>query len=233
MGSASSTPCRACGGERRLWPGSPGRGGRAADAHPALLQRPDHDRAGHGACGASRRAGAGAVPHVFFTGSGSEANDTVIRLVRRYWDLVGAAAAQGDRLALNAYHGSTLAAASLGGMAGMHAQGGLPIPHRPHRPAALLGASRGRQRAHPRRVRPGRGAGWRRRLRRSAPTGGRLHRRTGSGRGRRGSPPSSYWPEIQRICDRHGILLVSDEVVCGFGRTGQWWLARPSAPRRT
>ena len=31
-------------------------------------------------------------------------------------------------------------------------------------------------------------------------------------------PPSSYWPEIQRICDRHGILLVSDEVVCGFGR---------------
>jgi putrescine---pyruvate transaminase len=36
-------------------------------------------------------------------------------------------------------------------------------------------------------------------------------------------PPASYWPEIQRICDRHGILLISDEVVCGFGRTGQWW----------
>jgi hypothetical protein len=36
-------------------------------------------------------------------------------------------------------------------------------------------------------------------------------------------PPESYWPEIQRICDRHGILLVSDEVICGFGRTGHWF----------
>ena len=36
-------------------------------------------------------------------------------------------------------------------------------------------------------------------------------------------PPASYWPEIQRICDKHGILLISDEVICGFGRTGQWF----------
>ncbi|MEP7314629.1 MAG: aminotransferase class III-fold pyridoxal phosphate-dependent enzyme, partial [Pseudomonadota bacterium] len=36
-------------------------------------------------------------------------------------------------------------------------------------------------------------------------------------------PPETYWPEIQRICDRYGILLVSDEVICGFGRTGQWF----------
>jgi len=36
-------------------------------------------------------------------------------------------------------------------------------------------------------------------------------------------PPESYWPEIQRICDKHGILLVSDEVICGFGRTGHWF----------
>ena len=36
-------------------------------------------------------------------------------------------------------------------------------------------------------------------------------------------PPSTYWPEIQRICDKYGILLVSDEVICGFGRTGHWW----------
>ena len=36
-------------------------------------------------------------------------------------------------------------------------------------------------------------------------------------------PPATYWPEIQRICDKYGILLVSDEVICGFGRTGNWW----------
>jgi putrescine---pyruvate transaminase len=36
-------------------------------------------------------------------------------------------------------------------------------------------------------------------------------------------PPATYWPEIQRICDQYGILLVSDEVICGFGRTGRWF----------
>jgi len=36
-------------------------------------------------------------------------------------------------------------------------------------------------------------------------------------------PPATYWPEIQRICDQYDILLVSDEVITGFGRTGQWW----------
>ena len=36
-------------------------------------------------------------------------------------------------------------------------------------------------------------------------------------------PPKSYWPEIVEICRRHQILLVADEVICGFGRTGQWF----------
>jgi putrescine aminotransferase len=36
-------------------------------------------------------------------------------------------------------------------------------------------------------------------------------------------PPRTYWPEIQRICDKYGVLLVSDEVICGFGRTGNWF----------
>src|ERR1700752_4690085 len=66
--------------------------------------------------------------HVFFTGSGSEGNDTNLRMVRRYWDLKGFK----DRHTIisrhNAYHGSTVAGASLSGMDAMHAQGGLPIP---------------------------------------------------------------------------------------------------------
>jgi putrescine aminotransferase len=36
-------------------------------------------------------------------------------------------------------------------------------------------------------------------------------------------PPSTYWPEIQRICRKYDLLLISDEVICGFGRTGQWF----------
>ena len=36
-------------------------------------------------------------------------------------------------------------------------------------------------------------------------------------------PPETYWPEIQRIVDKYGILFASDEVICGFGRTGQWF----------
>ena len=66
--------------------------------------------------------------HVFFTGSGSESNDTFVRLARRYWALRG----EPERTVIisrwNGYHGSTMAGASLGGMKAMHAQGGLPIP---------------------------------------------------------------------------------------------------------
>jgi putrescine aminotransferase len=36
-------------------------------------------------------------------------------------------------------------------------------------------------------------------------------------------PPTTYWPEIQRICHKYGILLVADEVICGFGRMGEWF----------
>jgi len=164
--------------------------------------------------------------HVFFCSSGSEANDTVIRLVRRYWDLMG----QPDRKVIisrrNAYHGSTIAAASLGGMAPMHAQAGLPLPNivhidQPHFWAHRDGAARGLDREEFGLV----AARWlEEKIAEIGP--GRVAAFVGEpvqGAGGVVVPPSTYWPEIQRICDRHGILLVSDEVVCGFGRTGQWW----------
>ena len=37
------------------------------------------------------------------------------------------------------------------------------------------------------------------------------------------APPPEYWPIIREICDRYGILLIVDEVICGFGRTGKWF----------
>jgi putrescine aminotransferase len=36
-------------------------------------------------------------------------------------------------------------------------------------------------------------------------------------------PPESYWPMVQRVCEERDVLLISDEVICGFGRTGSWF----------
>ena len=66
--------------------------------------------------------------HVFFAAGGSDANDTNIRLVRHYWALKGKPEKTVIISRKNAYHGSTVGAASLGGMQAMHAQGTLPIP---------------------------------------------------------------------------------------------------------
>ena len=70
----------------------------------------------------------GDLNHVFYAGSGSEANDTNIRLVRRYWDVKGKPEKTVIISRKNAYHGSTMGGGSLGGMTGIWAQGGLPIP---------------------------------------------------------------------------------------------------------
>ena len=159
---------------------------------------------------------------VFFTGSGSEGNDTVVRLVRRYWDLVG----QPERKIIvsrqNAYHGSTMAGASLGGMAFMHEQGGLPIPDIVHIAQPYWYGEGGD-------LSPAEfGLKVARELERKIEQLG-AHRVAAfigepiQGAGGVIIPPDTYWPEIQRICDRHGILLVADEVICGFGRTGHWF----------
>ncbi len=162
--------------------------------------------------------------HVFFSGSGSEGNDTVVRMVRRYWDLLGKPERQVIISRTNAYHGSTMAGASLGGMAGMHAQGGLPIPGIVHieqpywwdhgRPKGLSRDEFGVVAAR-----------WleEKILEIGADKVAAFIGEPVQGAGGVIIPPSTYWPEVQRICDRHGILLVSDEVICGFGRTGRWF----------
>ena len=162
--------------------------------------------------------------HVFFTGSGSEGNDTVVRMVRRYWDLLGQPERQVIISRNNAYHGSTMAGASLGGMAGMHSQGGLPIPGITHiqqpywwdhgRPQGLSRNEFGLVAAR-----------WLE-ARILAVGADRVAAFIGEpvqGAGGVIIPPDTYWPEVQRICDKYGVLLVSDEVICGFGRTGNWF----------
>ncbi|MBQ4825586.1 MULTISPECIES: aspartate aminotransferase family protein [unclassified Leisingera] len=164
----------------------------------------------------------GDLNNVFFAGSGSEANDTNIRMVRHYWALKGKPAKSVIISRKNGYHGSSVGSGSLGGMSGMHAQGGMPIPdihhiNQPHwwaeggdMPEEEFGLQRAREleeailelgedRVAAFIAEPVQGAG------------GVI------------VPPDSYWPEIQRICDKYEILLIADEVICGFGRTGNWF----------
>ncbi|MBQ0934708.1 aspartate aminotransferase family protein [Ideonella paludis] len=160
--------------------------------------------------------------HVFFTGSGSEGNDTVVRMVRRYWDILGQPERQVIISRHNGYHGSTMAGASLGGMSGMHAQGGLPIPNITHIDQPYWWENgAGMSRDEFGKV----AASWlEERILSIGPE--KVAAFIGEpvqGAGGVIVPPATYWPEIQRICDKYGILLVSDEVICGFGRTGQWF----------
>jgi putrescine aminotransferase len=143
-------------------------------------------------------------------------------MVRRYWDLLG----QPDRQVIisrhNAYHGSTMAGASLGGMSGMHAQGGLPIPNITHiQQPYYFEHGRGMSRDEFGLV----AARWLedKILEVGADKVAAFIGEPVQGAGGVIIPPATYWPEIQRICNKYGILLVSDEVICGFGRTGQWF----------
>ena len=169
------------------------------------------------------RVGDCSFEHVFYSSSGSESNDSNVRMVRRYWDLLD----QPERKVIisrhNAYHGSTMAGASLSGMSGMHAQGDLPIPNITHieQPYYFeLGL-------------PGesaddfgvRAAGWleEKILAIGPHTVAAFIAEPVQGAGGVIIAPATYWPEIQRIVDKYGILLISDEVICAFGRLGHWF----------
>jgi putrescine aminotransferase len=161
--------------------------------------------------------------HVFFSSSGSESNDTNVRMARRYWDLMG----QPERKVIisrhNAYHGSTMAGASLGGMSGMHAQGDLPIPNITHieQPYYFENGLPGESEAD-----FGlRAARWleEKILAIGPDKVAAFIAEPVQGAGGVIIPPTTYWPEIQRIVDQYGILLICDEVICAFGRLGHWF----------
>ncbi|MCH7822089.1 MAG: aspartate aminotransferase family protein [Proteobacteria bacterium] len=159
---------------------------------------------------------------VFFAGSGSESNDTIVRMVRRYWDLMD----QPERHTIisrkNAYHGSTVAAASLSGMKAMHRQSGLPIPGIVHvEQPYWFGSDRSLSADEF-------GIATARSIEDKINELGADKIAAFIGEPVQGAggvimPPDSYWPEVQRICDEYGILLISDEVITGFGRLGRWF----------
>ena len=157
----------------------------------------------------------------FYGSSGSDGNDTVVRMVRTYWQLLGKPEKKIILSRVNAYHGSTVAAAALGGMAGMHAQGGVigDIDHvaQPYwfgEGQDMTPEEFGIQAA--------------RSLEAKIDELGEENvaafiAEPIQGAGAVLVPPETYWPEVKRILSERDILFISDEVICGFGRTGSWF----------
>ena len=161
------------------------------------------------------------MKHVFFTNSGSEGNDTVVRMVRRYWDLAEQPQKRWIISRVNAYHGSTMAGASLGGMSFVHKQFE-PLPYVTHiqqpywygEGAGLSPEEFGIRAARALEAK----------IEELGPDNvAAFIAEPVQGAGGVIIAPETYWPEVRRVLAKYDILLVMDEVICGFGRTGKWF----------
>jgi len=159
---------------------------------------------------------------VFFASSGSEANDTAIKAIWYYWNLAGRPEKKLIISRRRAYHGVGLGSGSLSGLAPMHAPFDLPLarfhhiedPYWYREGRHLSPEAFGREAA--------------RRLEEAILRLGPEKVAAFFGEPVQGAggvivPPPGYWPEVERICRRYDVLLVSDEVICGLGRTGRRW----------
>ena len=162
--------------------------------------------------------------HVFYANSGSEANDTIIRMVRHFWALEGKPE---KRIIIGrdyGYHGSTILAASMGGMSGMHEQAAKEadfIHIKP--PYGFL--YQGNQSEE---MFAATAAGWLEDaiLAHGADKIAAFIAEPIQGAGGVIIPPQGYFEHIQEICRKHDILFIADEVITGFGRTGQWFASQ-------
>ena len=159
---------------------------------------------------------------VFLGCSGSDAVDTIIRVVRYFWACQGYKNKTVIISRKNAYHGSTVAGSSLGGMSKMHAQSvnlnpdieHINQPYYYQEGGDLSLEEFGLQRA--------------RELEQKILELGQDRVAAFIGEPIQGAggviiPPPNYWAEINRICREYDVLLCADEVICGFGRTGEWF----------
>ena len=163
---------------------------------------------------------------VFYGSSGSEANDTAVRLVRHFWAVQGKP--EKNRIISRqwAYHGSTIAGTSLGGMKAMHAQLHGAVPNIVHvMPPYAYELARSGESDHDFGLRAAKA------VEDAIVEAGPENVAAFIGEPIMGAggvkiPPESYWPEIQRICRKYDVLLMLDEVITGYGRTGEWFAAQ-------
>lgn len=163
------------------------------------------------------------LDRVMFANSGSEANDTIVKIVRYYWNLCGQPNKKMILSRHRAYHGVTVASASLSGLPAMHRHFDLPLSGSVDYASAPcwydyggdddpdifgLKAARSVEDLI---------------MHHGADRVGAFIGEPIMGAGGVIIPPASYWPELEAICRRHDVLLIADEVICGFGRTGRWF----------
>ena len=163
--------------------------------------------------------------HVLFASSGSEANDSALKLIRYYWNLKKKPHKKIHLSRELAYHGVTMAAASLSGLTPMHPQFDLPLPGFEKVPTPYWYGSKaaygditpeelGRKVAEQLEKKI---------LELGADNVASFSAEPVHGAGGVIFPPPGYWDEINRICKKHDVLLHTDEVITGFGRTGEWF----------
>lgn len=163
------------------------------------------------------------ITQFLFCSSGSEANDSIMKLVRLYWNLMGKRTKKTFIARDYSYHGVTLATASLSGLPHLHPQWDLPLPNMVSHIEAPYWYKHGGDlppeeyglrcaRALEARI-----------LELGADNVAAFIGEPVYGAGGVMVPPATYWPEIVRICRKYDVLLCADEVVCGFGRTGSWF----------
>jgi adenosylmethionine-8-amino-7-oxononanoate aminotransferase len=181
-----------------------------ATAHPAAIEL------------ASRLAGLApeGIDHAFFTNGGSESVEAAWKIVRQYHVAKGEPERTKAIARRTAYHGATLGALALTGVEPIREPFGppaIPVRHvattnafrRAEQGAQLLATLLGEIEEV---------------IRQEGPESvAMLIAEPVQNSGGCIVPPEGYWQGLREICDRHGILLVADEVITGFGRLGEWF----------
>lgn len=159
---------------------------------------------------------------IFYANSGSEANEMAIKAARYFWFVSGKPSKTKIISRQEAYHGGTMAATAITGMAPFHKgfgpepPGFVQVPTcYPYRcswcstkPSCTLECADNIEETI---------------VREGADTVAAVIAEPVHGAGGVIPPAPGYWPRLREICDRHDVLLIADEVITGFGRTGRWF----------
>ena len=162
------------------------------------------------------------IDRFFFANSGSEGNDSAVKAIRYFWNLEGKPNKKIFIARKKAYHGVTMAAASLSGISSMHPQADLPLPGFVHVECPDWFAEGGDMTPEEYGLKTAKSLEDKI-LELGAENVAAFVAEPVQGAGGLIIPPKGYWEEIQRICRKYDVLLHVDEVICGFGRTGNWF----------